>query len=211
MTNYIKFTSVHLGDSRWLEVGSDAFAVHAWALDYSNKMLRDGKIAKAMALRVALPVPPERTQSAIDALVDAELWHDLGDKYLIAEYDSHALLAEEIQATRDRWAKDKQRQRKHRNGVHDECDPEKCAAAKNVRGGLSGGVSPGVQQRVSPLDQIRPDQTYGSGSGIADPDPADADRDSEGYPPHRWVAAIDDPEHCAHCGHTREHPHLEVA
>lgn len=205
--SYIKFTPAHLGDSRWLEVSADAFAVHVWALDYSNKMLLDGRIAKTMAARLALPVPAERTTDAIQSLLDAGFWLEVGGKYVIDEYETHALSAAEITATRQRWADDQRRRRKHGNGVHDECNAAKCPY-------LMSHADTRADSTAESRTKTRPnktDQTFRSGSGNVDPAPASAARiDDENYAPHRFISTIDDPEHCGHCGRRRTHPHLEV-
>lgn len=213
---YIKITAAHLGDSRWLEAGADAFAVHVWALSYSNEMLRDGKIAKAMAEREALAVPLDRVRPAIDALVAAGFWSVIGDKYLINDYESYALSSDEVRATRDRWKNDQRRRRKHGNGVHDECDPKKCQFRMSHADTSADSIAESsMESRTNTRpDKTRPDQTFRSGSGMEDlaaAAPADAERHSEARTkPHRYVAPIDDPGHCAHCGVARDrHSHLE--
>jgi hypothetical protein len=214
VTNYIKITPTHTGDSRWLHAGANAFAVHMWALDYSNRMELDGRIARAMAERLALPVPPSEAAAAIEALVRLGFWRDEGDDLVIDRYDTYALSSQEIRATRDRWANDQRRRRKHGNGVHDECDPSRCnflMSHADTRGDSVPDSRRESSTKTRP-DKTRPDQTFrsGSGTGTADAAPADAGRHSgTSLAPHRFVAPIDNPEYCDYCGLTRNEPHME--
>lgn len=176
---HIKFTARHAGDERWVEAGANAFATHMWALAHCDEQESDGEISRAMAERLALPVPPAQAADAIDTLLRLGFWEDIGDgRCQILDYDTHALPAAELKQTRDRWATDRRRRRKHNNGVHDECDPDRCHAARMSQADTQAdtdtdtpadthpdaGRSPGVVRPSIP-DQTRPDPTRPSEKG----------------------------------------------
>lgn len=171
---HVKFESQHTGDERWIEAGAEAFAVHAFALVHCDQQGSDGRIGRAMAARVALPVPPDRAAKAVDTLVRLGFWEETTEgECRILDYESHALPSEEIRATRERWATDRRRRRKHSNGVHTECDPQKCRQAAMLSGQMSApdtwaDTAPDSSPESGPLYQTihtRPDQTRPSGAG----------------------------------------------
>lgn len=169
---YIKVEQAHTDDERWIEAGADAFAIHIAAIVYCDRQLLDGRISRAMAQRVSLAVPPERTADAIKQLVVAGFWEEGDDGYLINRYDEHAFPADQIQRTRDRWKADKDRRRQHNVGDHSLCkDPKFCpalAAASTVESGVEarGG---GSHLNPTQPNQTRPDRRSGSGSGSLAP------------------------------------------
>lgn len=205
---HIKITGRHTGDERWIEAGSDAFAVHVWALEYCDQQESDGSLSRSMAERLALPVPADRSRAAVDKLIELDLWStDANGRCQINDYGSYALLADEIQQTRGRWAQDKRRSRKHNNGVHDECEPRRCPAARQMStldtsedattdSVAESSRSPNHVSRSIPdptrPDSTRPDPTFGEGSGRGrregnpgQPQPAssaDATHASQGLP-----------------------------
>jgi hypothetical protein len=69
-----KFDQSHTDDPRWLEAGADAFALHVAAVVWCDRMLTDGTITDAMAARVSLAVPPDRTSAAVDVLIEQGFW-----------------------------------------------------------------------------------------------------------------------------------------
>ncbi|GAB3667115.1 hypothetical protein GCM10027596_35760 [Nocardioides korecus] len=174
--SYIKLDQSHTDDARWLEAGADAFAVHVAAIVYCDRQLLDGRISHAMASRVALAVPPERTAGAIRALVAGEFWTEENDGYSIAQYAEHAFPAEQVRRTRERWNQDKARKRQHNVGDHSLCkDPKFCPA---IRSTVEAGVestSSGSHLYKTRLDQTRPDPTGGKGMGLGVGDIAGSD------------------------------------
>jgi hypothetical protein len=172
---HIKITTKHTGDERWLEAGADAWAVHCWALTYCDDQTTDGRISRAMAERLALPVPPSLAGAAVDKLLELGLWEDAGDALQVADYDTYGLLSGEITQTRNRWATDKRMRRKHSNGVHDECDPKKCPIAARMsyadipsdatldNRSDNARTLKGVSAPIP--DQTRPDPTSREGKG----------------------------------------------
>lgn len=173
---YIKIEQSHTDDSRWLEAGPDAFALHVAALVYCDRQLLDGRITRAMALRVSLAVPPDRAADAVDALVAHGFWLEVATGYLIKDYEDHAFPADQIKRTRERWSQDKKRRRQHGLGDHSLCkDPKFCPA---IRGDSTSGSTVDSTPGGSHPYQTRPDQTGGLGMGRG------AAAGSAGAPPH---------------------------
>lgn len=171
---YVKFEARHLADERWIEAGAEAFALHTWALSYSDEQDGDGWISETMARRVAFPVAPDRADHAIAVLVELGFWERESTGYRITGWARHILAASEKVATREKWSADKRRRRLHDVGNHSLCTPNtKCPVARNSIPD-SGGGSTGGQVDSIP-NQTRPDQTpKGSGSGVG-ASPVDAD------------------------------------
>jgi hypothetical protein len=198
---YIKLEQAHTDDERWIVAGADAFALHVSALVYCDRQLLDGCITRAMALRVSLAVPPDRSAAAVDALVAHGFWQEVATGYLINGYEEHAFPAEQIKRTRERWSQDKRRRQQHSIGDHSLCkDPKFCPAIRwdstveSTVESTSGG---------SHLYQTRPDQTGGMGMGAA--------AGSAGAPPapleaHLYDWDNSDDGDCGRCHLPPEHP-----
>ncbi len=117
-------------------------------------MLTDGIITEAMAARVSLAVPPDRTTAAVAALIDQRFWTrtEAGDSQIV-DFGSHAFPAEQVRRTQARWAADKRRRRQHDVGDHALCkDPKYCPA-------IRADSTVDVQVDSTRIDQTRPDQT----------------------------------------------------
>jgi hypothetical protein len=186
--SYVKLNHADATDERWIEAGADAFAVHFAAIVWCDQQLKDGRISRAMASRVSLAVPPDRTAVAIDALLAAGFWREVDTGFEIVDFHTHAFPAEQVQRTRERWNADKARRRQHSLGDHALCkDPKFCPAISTVDSTVDsqGGSRPLDKTRPDSTrpDSTRPDQTVRSGSGsgkrrraAAAPGPADAGR-----------------------------------
>jgi hypothetical protein len=176
---HIKFDQTQVDDDRWIEAGADAFALHAAAMVYSDRQLLDGFIGRAMALRVSLAVPPERAPAAVDALVAAEFWVPEGNGYRIQRFHDHALPADQVARTRERWRVDKERKRQHNAGDHALCkDPKFCPAIRveSTSDSTVDSTSGGSHSYPTQQDQTRPDRRSGYGDGRANgPTTADAE------------------------------------
>ncbi|WP_151081427.1 hypothetical protein [Nocardioides cynanchi] len=193
---YIRLEQAHTDDARWLEAGSDAFAVHVAALVYCDRQLLDGRISRAMAARVSLAVPPDRSAAAVAALLEHGFWTEVATGYLINNYDQHAFPAEQITRTRKRWTQDKERRRQHDVGDHSLCkDPRYCAAIRSTV--ESTTESTGGRSR---LNQTKPDQTQPEGLGMG----MGAATDSAGAPPARLAHEFNPLADC--CPLPPEHP-----
>lgn len=172
---HIKVDQSHTDDDRWLEAGADAFALHVAAMVYSDRQLLDGYISRAMALRVCLAVSPETAGHAIEALVDTGFW-ELDDKgYRIVQFHEHALPADQVARTRERWRIDKERRRQHLVGDHALCkDPKFCPAIRSDSTPGSTVDSTGGGSHLYPTqpNQTQPDRREGVGDGTAGPGPA---------------------------------------
>jgi hypothetical protein len=167
---YIKMEQAHTDDARWIDAGPDAFTLHVAALVYSDRQLLDGRISRAMALRVSLAVPADRAPAAVDSLVEHGFWTEVATGYLINNYDRHAFPAEQIQRTRDRWNADKQRRRQHDHGDHSLCkDPKFCPAIRSTVETAPDSTSSGSHLYQTQPDQTRPEGSgYGKGLAVAD-------------------------------------------
>lgn len=210
---HIKITAQHTGDERWIEAGSNAWAIHCWALTYCDQQMTDGVISRGMAERVALPVAPESAPAAVDKLLELGLWKKKHkDELLIADYETYALLAEEKRATQAKWAKDARIRRKHKNGVHDECHPDKCPVAKRMSPAESTPDSRRSPARVqAPIpDTTRPDPTVREGrvtgrrgtTSAADA-PDDDAAAAGGKAPHEFAPRLAARYECSVCGLAR--------
>jgi hypothetical protein len=180
---YVKVEQAHTDDERWIEAGSDAFALHVAALVYCDRQLLDGRITHPMATRVSLAVPPDRAAAAIAQLVELGFWESEGNGYRIVGFEEHAFPAEQVRRTRKRWETDKRRRQQHAVGDHSLCkDPKFCpavAAQLHVTSTVESSVASTVESAVAStsgrshiyqtqLDQTRPDRRSGSGSGSAE-------------------------------------------
>lgn len=172
----IQLENTYTEDERWLEAGASAFALHIAACCYSDRLNKDGRIPKAMAYRVALAVQPEAIPAAVAALLDTGFWEEDGADYVLVGYleDKIGLSAEEKDANRARWAKDKARQRRHSMGNHDLCTPRMCPMAKQMSTKDTASDSTRESTRVSStttrldttrLDTTRPDSGGARESG----------------------------------------------
>ena len=169
---YVKYDQSHADDERWLEAGADAFAVHIAALVYSDRQLLDGAIGKAMAERVSLAVPPDRTAAAVEALVLHDFWSVTEGGYQINQFHEHAFPAEQVKRTRDRW--------RRRQGAPPTAQHRRPLAVQRPEVLSSGGFHRGIRQglhgwRLTPIpNPTRPDQTrpevwvweWGRGHGL---------------------------------------------
>lgn len=206
---YIKMPHVDADDERWIDAGSDAFAMHFAAMVWCDRRLTDGRITRAMAQRVSLAVPPDRSAAAIQALLAHGFWREeTGGELSIVDFLEHAFPAEQVRRTRQRWKDDKDRRRQHGIGDHSLCkDPKFCPAI-----GQSSTASSTVESAHdatsgrSHLDQTRPDSTRpdrrsgnGRGETGGDSPAAQAHR----VPPHDWDDAGDGLT-CQHCPLPRE-------
>lgn len=199
---YVKFEHEHADDPRWLEAGADALALHLCALLWCDRMLTDGAVPAAMAVRVSLAVPPDRAVEAVAALVARGFWSEDGDGgYQIERYLEHALSAEMILRTRGKWKGDKLRRNqhslgdhalckdpqhcpaiasKHRAGDHELCHPEYCgenagtveSTVDSTTASTSGSTGGGSRLYQTRPDQTRPDRREGSGNGMGGGDSA---------------------------------------
>lgn len=179
---FAKFDQSHTDDERWMAAGADAFAVHVAAVVWCDRQLTDGAITGAMAARVSLAVPAERSSAAVAALLEHGFWTRIvGGDLQIVDYDGHCFSAEEVRRTRASWAMSKKRKRQHDVGDHALCDPEKCRAAgalstmDSVRDSTadSRGES-GRLYQIQP-DSTRPDRREGSGKGKGGGDSTSSD------------------------------------
>ncbi|WP_299442643.1 hypothetical protein [uncultured Phycicoccus sp.] len=169
---YIKLPHTDLDDERWIDAGSDAFAVHCAAMVWCDRRLTDGRISRSMALRCALAVPLERVAEAVATLTEHGFWVEDGDGYVIVDYLEHAFPANQVKRTRERWARDKARRRQHSIGDHELCvDPKFCEVRKAELTADSTPdstvESPGGGSRLDQTrpDSTRPDRRSGSGRG----------------------------------------------
>ena len=196
---YIQIGPMHTGDERWLDAGADAFAVHIWAASWCDQQLNNGRIPKVMAQRVALPVPLDRVSAAIQALLDAGFWEEIDGAYQIVDYFSHALPADEIRETQERWKHDKRRQRMHANGNHSACNPAKCHGAMSTKDSTTESTVESTTES-SPYTQPNPTEGRGFGRG-SEPRAATPPAQRE---PHQWQ---DDSSgiSCATCGLPNAH------
>jgi hypothetical protein len=193
---YIRLEQAHTDDARWLEAGADAFAIHVAALVYCDRQLLDGCISRAMAGRVSLAVPPERTPAAISALVSQGFWTEVATGYVIDNYDQHAFPAEQIMRTRKRWQQDKERRRQHDVGDHSLCkDPKYCPAVGSTVESTTDAT--GGRSRLNQT-QPNPTQPEGLGKGMG------AAADSAGAPPARPAHEFNPLADC--CPLPPEHP-----
>ena len=164
---YIQIGPMHTGDERWIEAGADAFLVHIWAASWCDQQLTNGRISKVMAQRVALPVPLDRVTAAIEALLVAGFWEEVDGAYQIVDYFSHALPADEIRETQERWKRDKKRQRLHAIGNHSACNPDKCQGAMSTKDSSKDSTveSTAESSPYTKPNQTQPDPTEGRGFG----------------------------------------------
>lgn len=168
MASSVQFENTYPEDERWLDAGAHAFALHFAACCYTDRHNKDGVIPKAMVSRVALAVPPDQVDAAVEALLMAGFWTQTKTAYRIVNFleDKIGISAEEKLENKKRWADDKRWRRKHNAGNHAECPPDKCRQSGKVSHSDSQGTprkSPaGVQEdsyRTTRPDSIRPDST----------------------------------------------------
>ena len=168
----IQLENTYTEDERWLTAGANAFALHIAACCYSDRMNKDGVIPRTMVSRISLAVAPEDVPDAVTALLDAGFWEEQETDYLIVGYleDKIGLSAEEKDANRARWAKDKARQRRHGMGNHDLCTPRMCPVARQMStvdstSDSTRESSTTTRPDTTRLDPTRPDPAVGRGSG----------------------------------------------
>lgn len=180
---YIKLPHTDLDDERWIDAGSDAFALHCAAMVWCDRRLEDGRIPKSMAARCSLAVPPERVADAIAALVAHGFWTEDGDAYRVVDYFEHAFPAEQVKRTRERWKRDKDRRRQHAAGDHELCvDPKHCDYRRahplpdSTPSSTVESTGGGSRLDQTRHDSTRPDRRSGSGREADDAAPAAAGR-----------------------------------
>lgn len=168
MASSVQFENTYPEDERWIEAGAEAFAVHFAACCYADRKNTDGLIPKVMVPRVALAVPPESVEAAIESLIRTGFWTAEKTSYRIINYveDKIGLSAEEKLTNRARWAADKKWRRQHNAGNHEECPPEKCRQSGKVSHPDSHGTARKNPKRVQEdshrttrLDSLRLDST----------------------------------------------------
>lgn len=198
---HIRLPHTDLDDERWIEAGSDAFALHCAAMVWCDRRLTNGRLPRVMASRVALAVDPERSTEAIAVLVAHGFWVEDGDVYVIVDYLEHAFPAEQVKRTRARWKADKDRRRQHDNGDHSLCkDPRFCPvrraelASDSTHSSTVESTSGRSRLDQTRLNQTRPDVESGSGMAGDEAPPADAGHPAEEEPPASpWVPVGDCP------------------
>lgn len=160
-TRRIMLQNTFAQDPRWIDAGAEAFALHVAACCHADQANTDGRIDRRILARICYALPADRVAPAAAALVDNGFWTEDNSDYKIVNYleDQVGIPADEQEATRARWAEDKKRERHHGNGVHDLCDPRKCAYLKaaNVRPGHLPESGPESGRR--PGDYTLPDST----------------------------------------------------
>jgi hypothetical protein len=143
--------------------GPMAAWLHVVAICYCNRHLTDGRIPKAKARRLAdIPTPDKH----IKALVDAGLWDDEGDDYIVHDFLDYQPSRADVEAdraqARDRMAK----RRRKPDGTFGRSSPEH-PPNKNRS-------SPEVRPPRSSSTPTRPvtEELKGGGNSRASPDDA---------------------------------------
>lgn len=116
--------------------GALAGWLHVAALCYCARHLTDGRIPKSKARRLTdIPSPAKH----IAALLDAHLWHEDGDDYIIHDYLDYQPARSEVEkdreAARERMANARRNKRRSSGEQHPNVPPNDDRSSRNGRSG----------------------------------------------------------------------------
>lgn len=132
----IQFPNNYFDDEAWVEAGAEAFAVFIYACDYADRRSTDGLVPRAMLERVTLPVHPSVIGDAIETLLKMGVFSPAGrgNSVQITRFleDKIGLLASDKEETRQRWADNQRRRRRHLAGNHEMCNAATCPERRKM-------------------------------------------------------------------------------
>lgn len=171
----IQFKSNFFEGPEWLEAGPLAHSLYVLACDYADRKDTDGIVPRSMLPRLALSTPESVVEST-ETLLRLGMFKSAhrGNSVEIAGYleDGIGFSSENKEEIRAKWKADKKRRRDHSNGIHTDCNPRYCPAAKQMStGGTNGGSVGGSTGASSPSSTdttthpTRPDPTRSVGEG----------------------------------------------
>lgn len=136
-----------------LDLSRSARLLDVEGLVWCNRNTTDGYLPRA-ALRKVTDSPDANAD--VEELIAAGRWTDVETGWQLDWSDQ--IEAEEVAAERERWARQKKRQRLHNKGDHSICDPKRCWALLRQSTGESA-VDSQVESRDSRPDPSRSDPT----------------------------------------------------
>jgi hypothetical protein len=101
--------------------------LHVEALLWSNVHNRDGNIPHYVLGRITDEPEPHK---AAELLVNAGIWKETAEGWLVVDSLEDQPTAEDEEKKHALWRMQKRRQRQHRSGVHDLCDPRYCRQSR---------------------------------------------------------------------------------
>lgn len=128
---------------------------------YANRLLSDGHIPRRSLLRFTDHPEPE---VGMRALVEAGLVEVVDSGWLIRNWTREQRTREEVEQLRERNRERQRVYRLHKAGIHAECDPGRCMAARGSR----HAVTTHATNAVTNAAPSRPVPTRREGTGVGD-------------------------------------------
>ena len=110
MALYVKLDTTFLWNRHMVTVGAFGRLLYIGGLSYCGENLSDGRIPKAVLNRIA-DVDDKAPAKSAKALVDAGRWDDLGDCWMVHDYEVHQTSSAQVEAKRERWRNQKQKRK----------------------------------------------------------------------------------------------------
>lgn len=150
MSGWVKIPDNWLESNDIEELGGEAVLLHLSALAYSCRQASDGRLNRR-ALRHLWRV--QDLEATVAQLEKAGEWEPGDDTWLLVNWRTHLLAADEIEHRRQSSRESSERYRRHKAGDHSLC--ERCSAVR--AGDRSRDTS--RQTSVTSLDSTRNDST----------------------------------------------------
>lgn len=113
------------------QLGAEVVMLHLSALAYSARQLTNGVVSRRQLRRLW---PVDDLDAAADRLVSAGFWQATDDGFLIVDWRTFILAADEVASIREQSRITTERHRRHKADDHSMCD--RCSAVRAGRNGV---------------------------------------------------------------------------
>ena len=151
---WTKLSDEFADDPRLLGVPRGVRLLHVEALIWCNRQSTDGNVPGTALGRLT---DQPRPRAAAAQLVTAGLWQATQHGWLILGFLADQPSADDMEHAKGLARERQRRQRQHRMGAHDGCDPRYCREAKSAGQGVTSRRDMSVSHTVSHGTPTRPD------------------------------------------------------